>query len=64
MITDLLARLAMIRREIPEEEFDLDTAVETAIEGVDREVTEDERNELDSLLPEWLEEENSTGANP
>ncbi|USZ73770.1 hypothetical protein [Natronosalvus halobius] len=56
MITDLLAQLAFIHREIPEEEFDLDTAVETAIDTVERDVTEEERDELDSLLPEWLEQ--------
>lgn len=55
MISDLLAQLAMLRREIPEEEFNVETAVETVVETVDREVTEEERDELESLLPEWLE---------
>lgn len=55
MIGDLLAGLALLHREIPEEDFDLDTAVETVIETADREVSEEEREELDSLLPEWLE---------
>ena len=46
----------MIHRQVPEEEFEQDIAVETAIDGVDREVTEDERAELEGMLPEWLEE--------
>lgn len=46
----------MIHRQVPEEEFEADIAVETAIDGVDREVTDEERAELEGMLPEWLEE--------
>lgn len=56
MIADLLTQIAMIHRQVPEEEFEADIAVETAIDGVDREVTDEERAELEGMLPEWLEE--------
>ncbi len=59
MITDILARLAVLHREIPDDEFDVDRAVETAIDGLERDVTDSEREELDRVLPEWLEGEDT-----
>ncbi len=56
MISDVLARLAILHKEIPEEEFDVDTAVRTAAEDVDRELTDEDWETLDELLPEWLED--------
>jgi len=56
MITDILMRMVVLQNELPEEEFEIDLALETAIEDVDREVSADEREELDELLPEWFED--------
>jgi len=56
MIHDILMRLSLLHKEIPEEEFEVDLALETAIEDVDREVTAEERETLDELLPEWLDD--------
>jgi hypothetical protein len=56
MITDILARLAVLYRQVPDDEFDCDRAVETAIDGLERDVTDAEREELDRVLPEWLED--------
>lgn len=57
MIVDILFRVALLEKQIPESEFDADLAVETAIEDVDRPVTDDERDKLDEVLPEWLDQE-------
>lgn len=56
MITDLLATVSHIKRET-DEPVDVDAAVETAVEHVDRGVSEDEKDELRDLLNGgWLDE--------
>lgn len=57
MITDVLMQIAIIKTEVPNDEFDADIALETAIENVGRDVTESERQELDEMLPQWVESE-------
>jgi len=55
MISDLLARLAVLAEVVEDEELDVDAAVETVVDTAPRSVSEEERAELESLLPEWLE---------
>lgn len=57
MISDVLFRLAILHKEIPEDEFDVDDAVETAAEDVDRELSDEEWDQLNEMLPEWLEQD-------
>jgi hypothetical protein len=56
MITDVLARLAVLKEEIPEAEFDVDDAVDAAASDIDRDLSGEEWSQLNELLPEWLEE--------
>lgn len=60
MISDVLLRLAVLHREIPEDEFDVDDAVEVAAEDVDRELSDDEWSQLNEMLPEWLEQDEAS----
>jgi len=54
MISHVLSRLAVLDHET-DGAIDIDVATETVIENVDRKVSTDERDDLKSLLPEWLE---------
>jgi len=57
MINDVLMQIAIIKKEVSDDEFDAEVALENAIESVDREVTESERDELERVVPEWAASE-------
>lgn len=54
MISDVLAGLAILRREVGEID-DYDAAVDSVVNELDRDLTDSEREQLDDMLPEWFE---------
>lgn len=57
MITDLLMAATFIVEDLPDgEELDVGLAVETIVENADREVSDEEREELREVLEsDWVE---------